>query len=413
MSDIFDEYCRIMEEKGHIRKDAQKSKSPTRVEKETSEDYREKIKALYGIDIKLNDSDKSIIEQAHPETVVVAPAYDRMNGVVENIQERHNVMTGIALKRNNGNLTQHRYAKKELLDELVRLGFSLDNEGEEEFATEITSIAAEFANEKPIKKEAIVPALVAGALASPWFWGAVAGVGTWGYVKSNFLGYIDQGVKNDTERAIEALKGLKEHVDGPDKSSVNTYIAAFSRFKEETDKALSILSRSRVEDVSVKSSEDILKAKRKIVGTKKEIDFAKKYLKMAAYVADAIGSTSATAGILSNTSEKDILPTLSRMTVVAKDVESEWWQITKSLWSNSFGGVTGGGDVKTHAINSVSSVRDSILALIHNYQVDSSEAAVEAKDKAVSVRDAFAKAVGADTGSETAPSAKPSAKPTS
>lgn len=411
MSDVFDEYCRIMEEKGHIRKDAQESKSPTRVEKETSEDYREKIKALYGLDIKLNDSNKSIIEQAHPETVVVAPAYDRMNAVVENIQERHNVMTGIALKPNNGNLTQHRYAKKQLLDELIRLGFNLDNEGEEELAKQATIIAAEFAEEKPIKKEA---AAITTAIAL-----GIGAVAAWGFVKNNFLGYVDQGVKRDTERAIGALNDMMDSVDGADKAKLERFVLAFERFKDESDKAFEILSRSGIKaDPKLETSEDILKAKNQIVGTKKEIAFARKYLKMAAFVADAIGTLNPVAGIFGEASENDILPTLNRMKIVPKEVESDWWQMTKSIWNNTVGGVTGGGDVKSHALNSVGSVRDSIIAMIQSYKVDSSDATSEAKKKAISVMDAFSQATGGSSSSSSSsssakPSAKPSARPTS
>lgn len=394
MSDVFDDYCRIMMDKGYIKKEAQQ----TRVEKESDSDYREKIQALYGLDIKLNDSNKSIVEQAHPDMVVIAPSYDKMNGVVENIQERQNVMIDIALKPTSGNLTQHRYARKELLDELISLGFKLDNDGEEELAKEATALAIQVADSKKkvtIKKEAAAPAILA-ILASKWLWGAIAGIGVWGAVKSKMVGYMKQGVISDTERAIESLNALKEVVAGSDKAIAEQFISAFTAFLSESNKALNILSRSRVETPEVKSSEDILKAKQHIVGTKEEIEFAKKYLKMAAFVANSIGSSSPM-----NENPKSIIPTLERMTIVTQETEGEWWQMTKWVWDNTFGGVTGAGDPKIHAINSVAAVRDSINALIQNYKTESVEGATQAKSKAVSARDAFAKAVGFNDSEET------------
>jgi hypothetical protein len=373
-----------MEEKGQITKEAGSS---TRAENYQSEDYREKIKALYGLDIKLNDSNKSIVEQAHPYTVVVAPSYDRMNGVVENIQERHNVMTGIARKPTNGNLTQHRYAKKELMDELIRLGFDLDNEGEEDLAKIATIAAVQLSNEEEITKTAFLPA--AGAvLASPWFWGGVAAVTGWVAVKKNVIGYIDQGVKNDTQRVIESLESLAESVEGNDQATVSRYISAFQKFLHETQRALDILSRADPDVVKLENSDDVIKAKKRIVGTKQEIQFARKYLKTCKFVAKSIGSTVSVQSITGSKSAlRGVIPTISRMNVVSSDVESDWWQSVQSVWQSTFGS-----DPKTHAINSLSSLRDSIKSLLENYRSESQSAASEAKNESKSAFEAFQKA---------------------
>jgi len=124
-NEVFNNYVKIALEKGLIKKSEEKEPA------NTNKDYAETVKALYGLDIKLNDSDKDIIEQAHPEKVIIAPSYDRVNGLVENVRERQDIMVGIVNKRPNGNLTMHRYAEcyKDLLNELVALGFRMQNEG--------------------------------------------------------------------------------------------------------------------------------------------------------------------------------------------------------------------------------------------------------------------------------------------
>ena len=120
-SEIFDEYSKIALKEGFI------TESEEKADNSGEKSYRETIQLLY--DVKPNGKDeKHILDQAHAESpVIIAPAYDRVNGLVENLFERQDIMVGIALKRNNGNLTQHRYAKKELTDELIRIGFEMDN----------------------------------------------------------------------------------------------------------------------------------------------------------------------------------------------------------------------------------------------------------------------------------------------
>jgi len=121
-NEVFNNYVKIALEKGLITSEAQETQT-------SNKDYADTIKTLYNLDIPLNDSKKDIIEQAHPDPVVIAPSYDKLNGLVENVRERQNVMVGIARKPTNANLTMHRYAEayQDLVNTLVSLGFKMSN----------------------------------------------------------------------------------------------------------------------------------------------------------------------------------------------------------------------------------------------------------------------------------------------
>lgn len=397
MSDIFNEYCKIMEEQGHIRKDAQESKALTRVEKETSEDYREKIKALYGLDIKLNDSNKDIIEQAHPETVVIAPSYDKMNGVVENIQERSNVMKGISQKPVNGNLTGHKYAKKELLDELIRLGFDLDNQGEEGLAKEATSAAVQISEykEESIKKEAFLGALLSGVgavLKNPWFWKGIGVASMWGPVKKNLIGYIELGPEKDCERAVDALENLLGKVEGSDKALCRKYVAAFKMYLKETKQTKSIMETATIDqDVSkIESSADILAAKTKIKGTQKQIDIANKYLETSKKVVEAIGSRLEVKELVGIDINK-VVPNIQNMKVQTE--EKDWTDVVGDIWDASVVSFFTGGetdnDPKTHAVNALLALKGSIKDMLIKHKSDNSKAASKSQEEAKSAFDQF------------------------
>lgn len=86
------------------------------------------IALLYGKqkDVKTIDE---LLEEAHPDVAVKSPAYDLMNGVVENLHQRQRVMVDIALKTPRVLQTNYRYVKasQDLLEETTKLGFLLEN----------------------------------------------------------------------------------------------------------------------------------------------------------------------------------------------------------------------------------------------------------------------------------------------
>lgn len=192
-SEIFENYASSMKDQGLI---AEADYADARV----GSDDISTIEALYGL--KPNEEDKKhIVDRAHPDVAVVSPAYDRMNGVVENLNERHNMMAYIALKEPNGNLTQHRYvtAKKELVDELVRVGFTLDSSDEH-----VLMSLADSCSER-LTKEAIAPFAV-GAVAFLTGFSGATGVSA----LVNFAKPSDQGILNNLQATFEEIEEARE-----------------------------------------------------------------------------------------------------------------------------------------------------------------------------------------------------------
>lgn len=126
---IFDEYAKLALQQGLISTAAEEE--PVRYGKDSLK-YIENLQ-----NIQPDGQEKTIVEQAHPETYYAAKAHDRMNGVVENVQERQNVMVEIARRAPTGNLFNHRYvqAHQDLMSSLSKASWWLDREGEYEMMT--------------------------------------------------------------------------------------------------------------------------------------------------------------------------------------------------------------------------------------------------------------------------------------
>jgi hypothetical protein len=143
-SEIFDSYIKIAEEIGMVEKPEkvpEKPKESAKLRKykksphpRVGSDDIDTIKALYNVKPDSSiEYEHCIMEAAHPKPVVIGPAYDRLNALVENNIERQNIMSNIALKPNNGlGDSQYRYAEKELLMQLVRIANDMDNRGNDD-----------------------------------------------------------------------------------------------------------------------------------------------------------------------------------------------------------------------------------------------------------------------------------------
>lgn len=121
-SKIFDEYAKLAIDQGIVK--------PAPMVKEAAEDDTAKsIALLYGVKPNGKEDDKNMIEKAHPDPIAVARSYDAMNAIVEDEILRHDIMTWIAEKVPNGQLTMKRYvaAHNALLKSLVNIGFTTDN----------------------------------------------------------------------------------------------------------------------------------------------------------------------------------------------------------------------------------------------------------------------------------------------
>jgi len=225
-SEVFQNLTNLLEEKGLV-KNAQEEKTNPRY----GSDDLETIELLYGV--TPNGKDDDILDQAHPERVIISPAHDKMNGVVENLKERSNVMCGIALRPTRGLLTQEIYAKahNELLESLLATGTLMDLKGEDKIAKFADSCSERLVNAS-MEKTAVVPIGVGAAVGIA---AAVAAVAASLYAINN---PAKQGVKQSVESALEEIDGAVgdyPQLAGP----MSPLIKKLNDVKNITDKYLS------------------------------------------------------------------------------------------------------------------------------------------------------------------------------
>lgn len=234
-----DEYFEIAINKGWVdqKQDLNKTAQKTR-----ASDYEEKIKALYNIDIKTNDSDKSVLEQAHPKPVFVSPAHDKVNGLVENLQERQDVMMHIVQKPLRGGHTSHKYARQELINELVKAAFDLKAQPELQKQADacLADVVAEIEKEANWSSAAVPAGVAAGVGAAliggvgliswPMLGIALgAGAAAWA-IKENFYGHDSQGLDADLERCKNTLTTISPNLDEAQQINAETIIDAIDYY---------------------------------------------------------------------------------------------------------------------------------------------------------------------------------------
>lgn len=261
MSDIWNDYEQIAIKQGLISVSAEDRKeTKTKRYDSTSDDA---LRFLYNVEPESIYKSLNMIENAHPETCVIAPAYDAMNGVIENVQQCQNIMSYIALKTPDGKLINRRYvkAKSDLIHSLVRAGFTMDNRDETDLMVLADSCSHRLADEKPIVKEAwIVPAIWAASIIIP------SAIGYFGYAQTSVVNLLtncskvkdalgplmDKPYVEDITQAIELLQSLAE------KSKNNIDIV--TQIKHETTKSIPDLEKNLTAiDSSLKSVDDYQK----------------------------------------------------------------------------------------------------------------------------------------------------------
>lgn len=234
-SDVFEQYTKIILDKGLVKVAESEDAKDSGVSAYT---------LLYGVNPN-KDQKLDIIDQAHPDPVIIAPAYDKVNGLVENIKERKNIMMHIVNKPVNGLLMNHIYAKasEDLLNEVIKISFMLDRENEEQLMKLADNCLAEIvANDEEIAKVAAKSsgssASVAGAAALVAKGGSTLAItvgvvavvaALWGslYVTNN---PSTQGLKNDIDRTLEEMQEAVD--DYPQLGSViSSFVEKLSNLK--------------------------------------------------------------------------------------------------------------------------------------------------------------------------------------
>jgi hypothetical protein len=132
--DIFEKYAELAMERGLVSKGEDLKKKLEKNPRWDSQDISA-IELLYGVkpdSPKEMEYKKNIVEIAHPNAVIVSPAHDALNGLVENLNERNNILINIVNKTPDGHLTGRKYASDELVRSLVRIANEMDNRDSEE-----------------------------------------------------------------------------------------------------------------------------------------------------------------------------------------------------------------------------------------------------------------------------------------
>ncbi len=128
-SEVYKEFLRIYgseEEKQDEKPKATPSNDLAKAKKESEN--------LFDIETKTNESNKFILEQAHPETVEVAESYHQNGGVVEDLIKVQEIAVDIANRMPNGRISNKAIASKELIDELIVVAEEMDIRGHNDIA---------------------------------------------------------------------------------------------------------------------------------------------------------------------------------------------------------------------------------------------------------------------------------------
>jgi hypothetical protein len=197
-NEIFNNFIKIAEEKGlisHAKTSKQILEETGRADSRTMEE----VTKLY--DLKLDapkdmQYDNNISELAHPGSLVIAPSYDKLNGLVETNQERQNIIRHILNKTPSGQIFQQKYAQQLILS-LVKAANDLDNRNESELRSLADACLLQVSG-KSIVKEGIGPLAIILPIAATL--GAI-------YAK-NHLPFISDGFKADNEKLMKELDDL-------------------------------------------------------------------------------------------------------------------------------------------------------------------------------------------------------------
>lgn len=203
-SEVFNSYIKIAEEQGLV--------SPTVSSKPSADD----INKLYNI--KNKEYKRNIIEQAHPEPVVISDAYDKINGLFENNNERQDIMLNIVNKNPDGQLFNFKMASKELSLLLASLGNALDNTNDMQLmkladkCLELTTIKKK-ARSNPRRSNYIYGASAAARL-GPYGWGAIAiGAILGGIFLKNHVDFISDGIPQDIDKTLAEIQDMFDAKD--------------------------------------------------------------------------------------------------------------------------------------------------------------------------------------------------------
>lgn len=160
---IFDEYCRIALETGLVSnaKELTSEDSKKALEKDPrgSSDTMERLEKLYQSKRK-----KSMLEEAHPESVVKFRAHEKLNGLIENDKERQNIILNQMKIRDLSQVKmKYSLAKQNLYRSLLTIANKLDDGNHDDLLV----LADHCADQNNIVKKAFAPWVIGLAVVLP------------------------------------------------------------------------------------------------------------------------------------------------------------------------------------------------------------------------------------------------------
>ena len=157
MSDIFNAYVKLMQDRAKTASAEHTEKSFKETNPRHDSLSIEQISKLYNTKpdtLKDMQYERNIMEDAHPVPVVLMPAYDRLNGLVENENEGQAIRVNITNKVPDGLSLLHRYAQKEFVHSLVDVANELDKQNQTGLLALADACLLQMAG-KPIEKQGI------------------------------------------------------------------------------------------------------------------------------------------------------------------------------------------------------------------------------------------------------------------
>ena len=202
-SDIFDEFVKIAKKEGLISEaDHAEHTEFDFSEANTRHDSLsiEQIGKLYNNKPNLPEDmkyKKNIMEDAHPDSVVISPSYDKLNGLVENEIEGQNIRMRIVMKEPDGHLVNRKYAEKELILSLVRVANKLDGLNNEGLCKLADVCLTQATSKKKIVKKA------------QWAWALRLGVPIlMGLFAKEHMSFHSDGFDQDCQKANAEIDDL-------------------------------------------------------------------------------------------------------------------------------------------------------------------------------------------------------------
>lgn len=298
-SEIFDEYAKIAEKMGLVSK------------------AEEKVENVYNLQLK---SVKKLIEEAHPETVVQGPSYDKMNGVIENVQQQQDIMSMLALKTPTGFHDNTRYisASQDLLNSTLKIAIMLDNQNQE--------LAAKLADTitQQIHKEATFPLLIPAAIAA-----VTALIGGAAYAGNH---PDSQGFKNDMLKTLDELDDVKETYPqasstlAPFEKLLKDTISNDTEFEKELESISNLILQIKTEtnkDKKLALSKNIISTVFKNSKDKKLEEMVKNLKNLSESIIDSIDTVKSFLESLNSGPKSTVMEWLTKVKeyVVQSDVE--------------------------------------------------------------------------------------------